>query len=75
MHFPVAHDPLAGVQLYAHNGRVYVQVWDAASVLEVFDLNGLRVAADTFKRARAMWDEPWVYHPAFIWCSTQLPKV
>jgi hypothetical protein len=45
----VSPDPLAGVQLYAHDGRVFVRGWDGPFALEVYDLQGRRVIADAFE--------------------------
>jgi hypothetical protein len=45
----VSPDPLAAVQLYAHDGRVFLRGWDGAFALEVYDLQGRRVAADALE--------------------------
>jgi hypothetical protein len=45
----VSPDPLAGVQLYAHDRRVFVRGWDGPFALEVYDLQGRRVIADAFE--------------------------
>ena len=42
-------DPLAGVQLFSHDGRVWVRGWDAAFALEAYDLQGRRVASGAFE--------------------------
>jgi hypothetical protein len=42
-------DPLAGVQLFSHDGRVWVRGWDAAFALEAYDLQGRRVASCAFE--------------------------
>jgi hypothetical protein len=45
----ISPDPLAGVQLYAHDGRVFVRGWDGPFALEAYDLQGRRVASGAFE--------------------------
>jgi hypothetical protein len=45
----VSPDPLAGVQLYAHDGKVIVRGWDGPFALEAYDLQGRRVASGAFE--------------------------